>query len=70
MKHAGATTVPKHRGPLQHQIKAWLAKAPVEQLKKVPEMLKASQLSSMAERLEKRVREIEQQAPNCSLTLI
>ncbi|XP_071324750.1 tumor necrosis factor receptor superfamily member 6B-like [Trachinotus anak] len=62
-------SVPRQRGPLLHQIREWLAEAPEEQLRKVPQMLKASQLSSMADKLEKRLLEIKQQSPGCSLGL-
>uniref|UniRef100_A0A3Q4B1H3 TNFR-Cys domain-containing protein n=1 Tax=Mola mola TaxID=94237 RepID=A0A3Q4B1H3_MOLML len=55
---------PKQRGPLMDQIKTWLSEAPVEQLKKLPHMLKATQLNSMAEKLEKALHEIQQQDPS------
>ncbi|XP_044063130.1 tumor necrosis factor receptor superfamily member 6B-like [Siniperca chuatsi] len=61
-------TVPRQRGPLLDQIRAWLAQAPTIELIKLPQMLRATQLSSMAEKLEKRLHEIEQQNPNCTLT--
>lgn len=65
----GDTALPKHRGPLLDQIKAWLAEAPEEQLRKMPNFLRASQLNPMAEKLEKRFNEIQQQSPNCTLTV-
>ncbi|XP_022609196.1 tumor necrosis factor receptor superfamily member 6B-like [Seriola dumerili] len=61
--------VPKQRGPLLNQIRAWLAQAPEDQLRKLPQMLRASQLSSVAEKLEKRLLEIKQQNPGCSLNM-
>ena len=60
----------RQRGPLMHQIKAWLAKAPEEQLRKLPEMLKASHIKIIAEKLETRLMEIQQQSPICSLNLL
>ncbi|XP_070767465.1 tumor necrosis factor receptor superfamily member 6B-like [Enoplosus armatus] len=54
------------RGPLLRQIREWLAQAPVEELNKLPQMLRAAQLSSMVENLEKTLNEIELQ--NCTLT--
>lgn len=47
------TALPRQRGPLQDQIRAWLVEAPNEQLEKLPEMLRAAQLTSLAEKLEK-----------------
>ncbi|XP_042346300.1 tumor necrosis factor receptor superfamily member 6B-like [Plectropomus leopardus] len=63
---SGAGTLPKHRGPLMDQIRAWIAQAPDEQLKKLPQMLKESQLCSMTEKLGKIVGDIQQQSPNCT----
>ncbi|XP_076593924.1 uncharacterized protein LOC143324980 [Chaetodon auriga] len=57
----------RQRGPLQDQIRAWLAEAPEEQLEKLPEMLRAIQLSCMAEKLETRLTEIQQQTSNCTV---
>ncbi|XP_026225910.1 tumor necrosis factor receptor superfamily member 11B-like isoform X2 [Anabas testudineus] len=62
-------SVPKQRGPLMDEIRDWLAQAPEEELWKVPEMLKASTLSSMAEKLEKRFNEIQEQSTNCSFNV-
>ncbi|XP_058504190.1 tumor necrosis factor receptor superfamily member 6B-like [Solea solea] len=62
-------SVPRQRGPLQQEIRAWLARAPEDQLRKLPQMLKASQLSCMADNLETRLMEIKQQSPGCSLSL-
>ncbi|XP_010730678.3 tumor necrosis factor receptor superfamily member 6B [Larimichthys crocea] len=61
------TVLPKQRGPLLDQIKAWLNEASLEQLKKLPEMLRATQLTVMADKLEKRLSEIQQQTSNCTL---
>ncbi|XP_051262896.1 tumor necrosis factor receptor superfamily member 6B isoform X2 [Dicentrarchus labrax] len=58
------TVLPRQRGPLLDQIKAWLAESPDVQLKKLPAMLRATQLSSMAEKLERRLNEIKQH--NCA----
>ncbi|XP_069393293.1 tumor necrosis factor receptor superfamily member 6B-like [Paralichthys olivaceus] len=60
-------SVPRQRGPLLLLIRGWLAQAPEEQLRKLPQMLKASNLNSVAEKLEKRLMEIKQQSPRCSL---
>ncbi|XP_041799039.1 tumor necrosis factor receptor superfamily member 6B-like [Chelmon rostratus] len=62
--------IPRQRGPLLDQIRRWLAEAPEEQLKKLPEMLRATQLGYMAEKLESRLHEVQQQTPNCTVTLI
>ncbi|TKS81834.1 Tumor necrosis factor receptor superfamily member 6B [Collichthys lucidus] len=61
------TVLPKQRGPLLDQIKAWLNDASVEQLKKLPGMLRDTQLTAMADKLEKRLSEIQQQTSNCTL---
>nr|XP_033497393.1 tumor necrosis factor receptor superfamily member 6B-like isoform X1 [Epinephelus lanceolatus] len=63
-------TVAKQRGPLMDQIKSWLAQAPESQLKSLPQMLKASQLRSMAEKLESIVNSIKEQSPNCTLSFV
>lgn len=55
------------RGPLLDQIKAWLVEAPQEKLKQLTEMMRAIQLNSMAEKLEKTLNEIEQQTSNCTV---
>ncbi|GAA6226862.1 tumor necrosis factor receptor superfamily member 6B-like [Lates japonicus] len=62
-------SVPSQRDHLLNLIKTWLAEAPKEQLRQLPEMLKASQLNSMEEKLENRVQEIKQQSPECNLIL-
>ncbi|XP_040899418.1 tumor necrosis factor receptor superfamily member 6B-like [Toxotes jaculatrix] len=62
-------SVRRQRDLLLQQIKVWLAHAPEEQLRKLPQMLNASHCGSMAEKLEKRLLEIKQQNPGCSLTL-
>ncbi|XP_034467666.1 tumor necrosis factor receptor superfamily member 6B-like [Hippoglossus hippoglossus] len=64
------SSAPRQRGPLMHLITAWLAQAPEEQLRKLPQMLKASHLKNIAEKLEKRLMEIQQQSPSCSLNLL
>ncbi|XP_054869274.1 tumor necrosis factor receptor superfamily member 6B-like isoform X1 [Amphiprion ocellaris] len=60
----------KQRGPLLDQIRVWLSKAPEEELRKLPQMLKDSQLGSMAEKLQTRLSEIKQQSPNCTLFVV
>lgn len=55
------------RGALLDQIKAWLVEAPQEKLKQLTEMMRAIQLNSMAEKLEKTLNEIEQQTSNCTV---
>ncbi|KAF7665965.1 hypothetical protein LDENG_00126050 [Lucifuga dentata] len=60
--------LPEHRGLLLEQIKSWLVQAPVEQLKRVPQMFRVSRIFSLAEKIEKRFKEIEQQSLTCSLT--
>ncbi|XP_077431260.1 uncharacterized protein LOC144057496 [Vanacampus margaritifer] len=50
------------------RIRIWLQKTPKEQLKKLPHMLRACPLVSMAKKLDKRLKEIEGQEPNCTLT--
>eukprot|EP00066_Takifugu_rubripes_P014521 XP_011603787.1 PREDICTED: tumor necrosis factor receptor superfamily member 11B-like [Takifugu rubripes] len=47
--------ISRHRGTLLEQITLWLSEAPVEQLKKLPEVLRATQLNSLADKLEKTV---------------
>ncbi|XP_073341541.1 tumor necrosis factor receptor superfamily member 11B-like [Pagrus major] len=63
-RHDMHTPVSRQRGPLMDEIRAWLAGASQEQLKRLPEMLRATQLTAMAEKLEKRLEEIKQ-SPNC-----
>ncbi|KAG7229389.1 hypothetical protein INR49_012780 [Caranx melampygus] len=62
-------SVLRQRGPLLQEIRAWLAEAPEEQLRKLPQMLKVSQLSSVAEKLEKSILEINQRSPGCNFDL-
>ncbi|XP_069549455.1 tumor necrosis factor receptor superfamily member 6B-like [Brachyistius frenatus] len=57
------------RESLRDQINKWLSQAPEEQLRKMPQMLRASQLNFMAEKLEKQFNGIEQQRENCNLTV-
>ncbi|XP_062278894.1 tumor necrosis factor receptor superfamily member 11B-like [Scomber scombrus] len=64
----GCNTGSLSRGPLLDEIKEWLKQAPAETVKNLPEMLKAVQCNSMAEKLEKSLKEIEQ-TTNCSLSL-
>lgn len=63
------TPIRPQRDALQNQIRAWLLQAPVEELRKLPQMLKATQLVSMSDKLRKRLNEIEQQTPNCTLLM-
>ncbi|XP_017265396.1 tumor necrosis factor receptor superfamily member 6B [Kryptolebias marmoratus] len=58
----------KQRGPLLDHIRTWLAQAQVHQLKELPKALKDADLSFMADRLDKKLSEISQQNPACSLT--
>ncbi|KAM4633827.1 tumor necrosis factor receptor superfamily member 6B-like [Polymixia lowei] len=60
-----STSLPSQGGALLRQIIAWIAEAPEDQLRRLPETLRASQLSSLATRLEKRLGEIQRHAPNC-----
>lgn len=46
------------------EIKTWLSEAPVDTLKKLPIMLKALQLNTMSEKLEKAFYKIQEQDPN------
>ncbi|XP_060937882.1 tumor necrosis factor receptor superfamily member 6B-like [Limanda limanda] len=64
------SSAPRQRGALMHLITAWLAQAPEEQLRKLPQMLKDSHLKTIAEKLEKRLMEIQHKIPNCSLNLL
>nr|XP_061789645.1 tumor necrosis factor receptor superfamily member 11B-like [Nerophis lumbriciformis] len=49
-------------------IRMWLHQATRVQLEKLPSMLRASQLNNVAEKLGKRLRDIQEQKPNCTLT--
>ncbi|XP_041648534.1 tumor necrosis factor receptor superfamily member 6B-like isoform X2 [Cheilinus undulatus] len=60
---------PRHRSHLMDNIRAWLAEATHEQLRQLPGMLRAVQLTSLLEKLETRLNEIKQQSPNCHLSL-
>ncbi|XP_028986293.1 tumor necrosis factor receptor superfamily member 6B-like [Betta splendens] len=62
-------SVPRQRGPLMDQIRDWLLQVPEEQLRNLPEMLRTSTLTSMAEKLKRRLDWIKEQSPNCSLGL-
>ncbi|XP_028281528.1 tumor necrosis factor receptor superfamily member 6B [Parambassis ranga] len=64
------TNLPKQRGPLMDHIRMWLGEAREEDLKKLPLMLKATQLNTMAEKLLKRFNEIKQQSPDCRLSWV
>lgn len=55
------------RGPLLDQIIEGLAKAP-ELLTQLPQMLRSSQLNSLAEKLETKLKEIKEQSPSCNVT--
>ncbi|XP_030249426.1 tumor necrosis factor receptor superfamily member 6B-like [Sparus aurata] len=59
------TSVPRQRGLLMDEIRGWLAEASRDQLKRLPEMLRATQLTAMADKLDKRLEEIRQ-GGNCS----
>lgn len=64
----GHSSVSKEKGPLLEQIREWLDKAPVEQLRRMPQKLRDCQLNLVALRLEKRLGEIQQLSPNCTLS--
>lgn len=64
----GNSSVSKERGPLLEQILKWLHKTPVEQLRRMPQKLRNCQLNVMAGRLEKRLSDIQQLSPNCTLS--
>ncbi|XP_077383099.1 uncharacterized protein LOC144022285 [Festucalex cinctus] len=51
-----------------HSIRIWLQRTPKEQLTKLPHVLRAFQLVSMADKLNERLKEIEGQESNCTLT--
>lgn len=61
------SSVPKQRGLLLEQMTSWLADPRHEPLRKLPEMLRARQLNSMAKKLEKTFSDIQQRNPDCSL---
>ncbi|KAM4735269.1 tumor necrosis factor receptor superfamily member 6B-like [Anableps anableps] len=61
------SALPKQRGPLVDQIRAWLAQASAEQLKELPEIMKAHQFCSISTKLESILNEIKRQNPRCSL---
>lgn len=63
----GCTPIPKQKGLLLEKIKDWVATTSKEQLKKLPEMLRATQLNHVAKELERALVEIEQQIPNCTV---
>ncbi|RVE62392.1 hypothetical protein OJAV_G00156640 [Oryzias javanicus] len=65
-RKSGLTYYLKSAGPLE-RIKAWLAKAPAEQLRQVPQMLRNSTLTSLADKIDRRLHDIMHQSPNCSL---
>ncbi|XP_037310159.2 tumor necrosis factor receptor superfamily member 6B-like [Pungitius pungitius] len=67
ISNANEGPLPKRRNPLMDWIRAWLARAPKEQLNALPKMLKTSQLCTIAEKLERVFNEIKQQSPNCTL---
>ncbi|XP_061531188.1 uncharacterized protein LOC133401798 isoform X2 [Phycodurus eques] len=58
----------EQRRHLSDRIGTWLREAPKEQLEKLPRMLRLSRMASMAEKLDRRLKEIEGQTPNCTLT--
>ncbi|XP_056142793.1 tumor necrosis factor receptor superfamily member 6B-like [Lampris incognitus] len=55
----------KGRGCLLGHIRAWLAKASKDQLQSLPQMLRACQLSALAEKLEKKLMEHTQVVQDC-----
>ncbi|XP_061675969.1 tumor necrosis factor receptor superfamily member 6B-like [Syngnathoides biaculeatus] len=57
----------KLRRHLLDLIQTWLHKAPKEQLEKLPLMLRESQIPSVVEKLDKRLKQIQEQSPNCAL---
>ncbi|KAF6725442.1 Tumor necrosis factor receptor superfamily member 11B [Oryzias melastigma] len=65
-RKSGLTFFQKKVGPLE-RIKAWLANAPAEQLRLVPQMLRNSTLTSLADKIDRRLHDIMNQSPNCSL---
>ncbi|XP_071769193.1 tumor necrosis factor receptor superfamily member 6B-like isoform X1 [Centroberyx gerrardi] len=65
-RHPGGAALPGQRGSFLGQIRAWLAQAPGDQLRRLPQMLKASQLNCLADKLERRLGEIQQHAPQCN----
>lgn len=60
-------SVPRQRGPLLEQMTSWLAEARHERLRKLLETLRATQLNSLAKKLEKTLSDIQQRNPGCSL---
>lgn len=60
-------SVPNQRGPLLTQMTSWLAEARHERLQKLLETLRATQLNSLAKKLEKTLSDIQQRNPGCSL---
>lgn len=58
----------QRRPHLLHLIRKWLQNAPEKELEILPRMLRACRLTSMAEKLYKRLKVIEGQHPNCTLT--
>ncbi|KAM9724407.1 tumor necrosis factor receptor superfamily member 11B-like [Menidia menidia] len=54
--HECCTTVPKERGPLLDQIRAWLSQAPAEHLRQLPKKLRDSHLTSMADKVDEILR--------------
>ncbi|XP_015239384.1 PREDICTED: tumor necrosis factor receptor superfamily member 6B-like [Cyprinodon variegatus] len=63
----GDSALPKQRGPLLNQIRAWLAQASVEQLKELPKTVRVLKLTSIEIKLEKIILEIKERNPSCSL---
>uniref|UniRef100_A0A672G983 TNFR-Cys domain-containing protein n=1 Tax=Salarias fasciatus TaxID=181472 RepID=A0A672G983_SALFA len=58
----------RNNSPLLDQIRDWVYKTPEKQLWNMPQMLRSCQLSSMADRLQKRLSDIKQLSPNCTLS--
>ncbi|XP_034031126.1 tumor necrosis factor receptor superfamily member 11B-like [Thalassophryne amazonica] len=66
-RRSRGTALHRQRVKLLEQIKAWLAHAPEEQLRQVPQMLTTSRLTSLADKLEKRLSDIQRHGSNCGL---
>ncbi|KAM3873469.1 tumor necrosis factor receptor superfamily member 6B-like [Diretmus argenteus] len=58
--------LPTQRAALRRHIIEWLAQAPEEQLRKFPERLRALRLRSLASRLKKRLKELQQRRLDCN----
>lgn len=63
----GESALPRQRGPLVDQIRAWLTQASVEQLKDLPKTLRGPHFGSIRTKLDSFLNEMKQQNPSCSL---